>query len=550
MQPVLSSSQMREIDRVTERYGIPSLVLMENAAAATARVIAASFPSDIANRSVLVLCGRGNNGGDGAAAARLLAHAGANVTAILFGNIADTKGDARTNFEALTSLAGDSSAAKGVVRLIECTSDNDYQSSVNERLSESPDVIVDALFGTGLTRPLQGVHAETVRRVNALRNFASTNPLVVSIDVPSGLNADSPEPIGEAVQADLTVTMTAPKIANVLPPASNYNGRLIVADIGSPAEFISKAATDLFLTEETDARRWLVETRYTPDSYKNTHGHAIIVAGARGFTGAAGLCANAAMNAGAGLVTVATPASAQPLVATQVMAEVMTAALAETDRGAVSDDASGFFSKFSEKADVIAIGPGLSSEDDRTRKFVRRVVENRRTPVVVDADGLNCLSPWPGDLRGSAELPIVLTPHPGEMLRLMGTSDKSALNDRIAAARKLATQHEVVLLLKGGRSLVAAPDGRVFLNSTGNAGLGTAGAGDTLTGVVAGFLAQAKSSERVSALDTVIAALYVSGLAGDLAARELGMRCMVASDIREHLSAAVCSIDPRGEQPR
>ncbi|MGZ5483885.1 MAG: NAD(P)H-hydrate epimerase, partial [Pyrinomonadaceae bacterium] len=181
MQPVLSSAQMREIDRVTtERYGIPSLVLMENAAAATARVIAASFPSEIANRSVLVLCGRGNNGGDGAATARLLAHAGANVTAILFGNIADTKGDARTNFEALTSLAQDSSAAKGVVRLIECASDDDCQSSVNERLSESPDVIVDALFGTGLTRPLQGVHAETVRRVNALRDLANTDPLVVS----------------------------------------------------------------------------------------------------------------------------------------------------------------------------------------------------------------------------------------------------------------------------------------------------------------------------------------------------------------------------------
>ena len=200
------------------------------------------------------------------------------------------------------------------------------------------------------------------------------------------------------------------------------------------------------------------------------------------------------MRAGAGLVTVATPASAQPLVATQVMPEVMTAALAETDRGAVSDDAFDFFSKFSEKADVIAIGPGLSSEDDRTRKFVRRAVENRRTPVVVDADGLNCLSPWPGELRGSAELPIVLTPHPGEMLRLMGTSDKAALNDRIAAARKFATQHEVILLLKGGRSLIAAPDGRVFLNSTGNAGLGTAGAGDTLTGVITGFLAQARST--------------------------------------------------------
>jgi ADP-dependent NAD(P)H-hydrate dehydratase / NAD(P)H-hydrate epimerase len=550
VQPVLSSAQMREIDRVTSaRYGIPSLVLMENAAAATARVIAASFPTEIANRSVLVLCGRGNNGGDGAATARLLAHAGANVTAILFGNVANTKDDARTNFEALASLAQDSSAAKGLARLIECPSDDDCRSLINEKLSESPDVIVDALFGTGVTRPLQGVHAEAVRRLNALRDLANSNTLVVSIDVPSGFNSDSPEPIGEAVHADITVTMTAPKIANVLPPASNYNGRLIVADIGSPAELISETQTDLFLTEEADARRWLVETRYTPESYKNTHGHAVIVAGSRGFTGAAALSANAAMSAGAGLVTVATPASAQPLVATQVMPEVMTAALAETDRGTVSDDAFGFFSKFTERADVIAIGPGLSSEDDRTRKFVRRVVENRRTPVVVDADGLNCLSPWPDDLSGSAELPIVLTPHPGEMLRLLGTSDKGALNDRIAAARKFATQHEVIVLLKGGRSLIAAPDGRVFLNSTGNAGLGTAGAGDTLSGIITGFLAQAKSSERVGALNTVIAALYVSGLAGDLAARELGMRCMVASDIREHLSAAICSIDPRGEQP-
>lgn len=541
---------MREIDRLTtERYGIPSLVLMENASAATARVIAASFPSEIANRSVLVLCGRGNNGGDGAATARLLAHAGANVTTILFGNIANTKDDARTNFEALASLAQDSSVAKGIARLIECASDDECRSSVNEKLSESPDVIVDALFGTGLTRPLEGVHAETVRRINGLRDLANSNTLVVSIDVPSGFNSDSPEPIGEAIHADITVTMTAPKIANVLPPASNYNGRVIVADIGSPAELISKTQTDLFLTEEADARRWLVETRYTPESYKNTHGHALIVAGSRGFTGAAALSANAAMSAGAGLVTVATPASAQRLVATQVMPEVMTAALAETDRGTVSDDAFSFFAKFTERADVIAIGPGLSSEDDRTRKFARRVVENRRTPVVVDADGLNCLSPWPDDLRGSAELPIVLTPHPGEMLRLMGTSDKGALNDRIAAARRFATQHDVIVLLKGGRSLIAAPDGRVFLNSTGNPGLGTAGAGDTLTGVITGFLAQAKSNKRVSALDTVIAALYVSGLAGDLAARELGMRCMVASDIREHLSAAICSIDPRGEQP-
>lgn len=551
VQPVLSSAQMRDIDRLTtERYAVPSLVLMENAAAATARVIAASFSGEISNRSVLVLCGRGNNGGDGAAAARLLAHAGANVTAILFGKIADTKDDARTNFEALASLAQDSSAAKGMARLIECASDDDCRSSVNEKLNESPDVIVDALFGTGLTRPLRGVYAESVQRVNALRYLATANTLIVSIDVPSGFNSDSAEPIGEAVQADITITMTAPKIANVLPPASNYNGRLIVADIGSPAELVSEVQTDLFLIEEADARRWLVKTRYVPDSHKNINGRAVIVAGSRGLTGAAALCANAAMRSGIGVVRVATPASSQQLVAAQVMPEVMTAALAETDRGAVSDEGFDFFSKFSEKADVIAIGPGLSAEDERTRRFVRRAVEGRRVPVVIDADGLNCLAPWPKELRGSADLPIVLTPHPGEMLRLMGTSDKAALHDRVAAARAFATEYQVILLLKGGRSLVAAPDGRVFLNSTGNAGLGTSGAGDNLTGVIAGFVGQAQSRTGVGALETVIAGLYVSGLAADLAARELGMRSMVASDIRERLSAAICSIDPRGEEPR
>jgi NAD(P)H-hydrate epimerase len=319
---------------------------------------------------------------------------------------------------------------------------------------------------------------------------------------------------------------------------------------------LAETKADLFLTDENDAKRWLSATRYTPDSYKNTHGHAFVVAGSRGFTGAATLCANAAMRSGAGLVTVATSVSAQPLVATQVMPEVMTATLAETDRGAVSEDAFDYFFKFSERADVVAIGPGLSSEDERTRAFVRKVVEQRRTPVVIDADGLNCLSPWPNELGGSTDLPIILTPHPGEMLRLIGTTDKSALTDRVSAARQFAMQHQVILLLKGGRSLVAAPDGRVFINSTGNAGLGTAGAGDTLTGVITGFLAQAcayriptSRERRVTTLDTVVAALYISGLAGDFAAREIGMRAMVASDIREHISVALCSLDPRGEYP-
>jgi NAD(P)H-hydrate epimerase len=314
---------------------------------------------------------------------------------------------------------------------------------------------------------------------------------------------------------------------------------------------IDEADSQLFVTDEADARRWLIQTRYTPESYKNSHGHVLIVAGSRGFTGAAALCANAAMRAGAGLVTVATPASVQPLVATQVMPEVMTTSLAETDRGTVSDEAIDYFLKFSGRVDVVAIGPGLSSEDERTRAFVAAVVEKRRTPIVIDADGLNCLSPWPAKQRGSQNFPIVLTPHPGEMLRLIGASDRSALKDRVVAARDFATQHEVILLLKGTRSLIAAPDERVFVNSSGNPGLGTAGAGDTLTGIIAGFLAQAYGTLRAeaNALDAVITALFVGGLAGDIAAREIGMRAMVASDIRDHLSAALCSLDPAGERP-
>jgi NAD(P)H-hydrate epimerase len=553
---------MREIDRLTtERHGVPSLVLMENAASATARAVE-SFCGGCAGKRILVFCGKGNNGGDGAAAARLLATAGARVDVVLFGRLEDTKGDARTNFDRLQSWNEEHAVREeresvdlGAINFFQCDSEKAWAQLLASVLSVPPDGIIDALFGTGLTRPVEGLQRDAIaylRRIHWTGNSAAPqHPFIISIDLPSGLNSDSNELIGDTVRADATVTMTAPKAANVLSPAADSNGKLIVANIGSPSELIDEIRSNLFLIDDANARRWLIQTRYTPASYKNSHGHVLIVAGSRGFTGAAALCANATMSSGAGLVTVATPASAQSLVATQVMPEVMTTSLAETDRGTVSDEAIDYFLKFSERADVVAIGPGLSSEDDRTRAFVEAVVENRNTPVVIDADGLNCLSPWPTKLRGSQEFPIVLTPHSGEMLRLLGASDKSALKDRVAAARDFATQHEVILVLKGTRSLIAAPDGRVFVNSTGNAGLGTAGAGDTLTGIIAGFLAQAYGTLRseANALNAVIAALYVGGLAGDIAAQEVGMRAMVASNIRDRLSAAIRSLDPEGERP-
>lgn len=555
---------MRDIDsQTTERYGVASLELMENAAEATARFVIDSYLVNCAGKTVLAFCGKGNNGGDGAAIARLLATAGALVDVVLIGKVKETRGDARINFDRLRNWreADDVRQTKEGVRgserinLFECDSAGGWEQLLATVLSAPHDVVVDAVFGTGLTRPVEGLQRGVVRYLAGLRAGRDLPPHqsspIVSIDIPSGLNADCQELIGEAVRADATVAMTAPKRANVIPPAADCNGRLIVADIGSPDELVAETKSDLFVTESSDARRWLIQTRYQPGSYKNTHGHALVIAGARRFTGAAALCGNAAVRAGAGLVTVATPDSAQPLVAMQVMPEIMTISLAETDRGAVSDEAVGYALKFAQRADVVAIGPGLSSEDDRTRTFVQSIVENRSTPVVIDADGLNCLAPWPDDLRGSAEFPIVLTPHPGEMKRLLGSGNESSLNDRVTTAREFAIRHKVILVLKGSRSIIAAPDGRVVVNPTGNAGLGTAGSGDTLTGVITGFLAQAYGTlkESADAFETVVAAVYVSGLAGDLAARKLGMRAMVASDIREHLSEAIRSLDPIGEAP-
>jgi NAD(P)H-hydrate epimerase len=548
---------MREIDRrTTERYALPSLLLMEAAANAAARALASHFPQGLSGLRVLILCGRGNNGGDGAALARALWTMGAaKVEVLLFGRLADMQGDARTNFETIKELACRSGAVDDSRRLTfdECDEGDVWSSKLES--SQPPHAIIDALFGTGLTRPLEGVFKEIVSRVASLRESRAArdeeSPFILSLDIPSGLDADSAELIGAALKADVTVTFTAPKPANVLPPASHLNGRLIVAEIGTPTTLIDESPSQLFLVEAEDARAWLRQTRYAPDSYKNTHGHALIIAGSREMSGAAVLCAEAAMRSGTGLVTVATSESSLPSVAARLMPEVMTAGLRETGDGAISEDAFARAAQLAERADVIALGPGLTSHDESTRRFVRAIVERRSVTVVIDADGLNSLAPWPPALRGSGELPLVLTPHVGEMRRLLGVDDKDALSDRVRVAREFATAQQLILVLKGSRTVTAAPDGRVFINPTGNAGLGTAGAGDTLTGIITGFIAQARGAlkDRADVLQAVLAAIYVGGLAGDLAARERGMRTMIASDIREHLGAAVRALDPAGEQP-
>jgi NAD(P)H-hydrate epimerase len=554
MQKVVTSEEMREIDRLTtEKYGIPSILLMENAAHATARVIAEKLGGSVAGKSFLIFCGKGNNGGDGAALARILATQGGRVDVFLTENSQESKGDAKFNFEVLEKLEKPSNDTSEKYRIVQfansagnfclrkINSIEHWQENSSALMEQAVhfDVLVDALFGTGLTRPLENIYKMILDFYNSIFNYKNVSnrqkPLLVSIDIPSGLNADLAQTIGQNVQAELTVTFTAPKLANVLAPASNFNGELVVANIGSPQELIDNSPSKLFLAEKQDARNWIEQTEFSSASYKNARGRALIIAGSKKMAGAAVLAANAAMVSGLGLVRVATPESARDAVASRTAPETLIAGVKETKNGAISYAALEEVLELTEKADVCLIGSGLSSDESSTKKFVREFIEKRKFPVVIDADGLNALAPF--DLKGSDKFPLILTPHIGEMRTLLGVDNKADLSDRVKIVREFAEKHRVILVLKGERNLIAAPDGRVVISPTGNSGLGKAGSGDTLAGIITGFLAQAVGM-KVDIFETVVAALYIAGLAGDIAAEKIGKRVMTASDVRGCLGAA------------
>jgi NAD(P)H-hydrate epimerase len=534
MRKVLTAEEMREVDRLTtERYGIPSILLMENAAHAAARVITEKLGGSVEGKSFLILCGKGNNGGDAAALARILGVQGALVDIVLFGKVKETKGDARINFEIISEL----NTPIGI-ELLECNSKDEWDEFVHTHIQDW-DVMIDSIFGTGLTRAVDNWLGNVINDINLLndtqKNWFNYERLLVSVDIPSGLTADFGQPIGNNFQAEVTVTFTAPKPANVLAPASGFGGELVIANIGSPQELIDASPSQLFLAEREDAQNWLEQTNFSSDSHKSARGRALIVAGSKAMAGAAVLCANAAMRSGVGLVRVATAESARTAVSAHALPELMVAGLPETDDGAISEAALDKVAELTEKMNVVAVGSGLSSDDESTRKFVRALVETRKTPVVIDADGLNSLAPF--DLQGSDELPIILTPHQGEFLKLIGAEDKDAIKDRVKAARDFAEKHHAILVFKGERNLVAAPDGKVVVVPTGNSGLGKAGSGDTLAGVIAGFVGQADAM-KIDVFESVVAAVYIAGAAGDIAEKKIGKRTMLASDVRECLAQA------------
>jgi NAD(P)H-hydrate epimerase len=492
---------------------------------------------------------------------------GARIKVELFGELDDVQGEARANLDCVKTLV----ASGGMIFNEVGKTLNDVKShrpagmteDKERRLFRPPDFVVDAIFGTGLTRPVEGRIATVISGINEFRKNQGLK--VIAVDIPSGLSSDSGQPIGPHIEADLTVTFTAPKIGNVLSPSCHANGKLVVAAIGAPNWLIEEECpSQVYLVAESQVADWLELSRRAEDAHKGSVGDVLLIAGSRGKTGAAALASETILRTGAGLVTVATARSAQSLLITQARNEVMTEALDETSDGAVSSAAIDCALQLAQKRTVIAIGPGLSSADESTRRFAHDFVEQIKTPMVIDADGLNALAPWPEGLQGSEETPIVITPHPGEMARLTGMTTAEVNADRIAVAREFAEKHRVITVLKGNRTVIAAPvkivdvEGQfteVYVVPTGNAGMATAGSGDVLTGLIASFLAQGprltvEYEVGSGGRDAVVSAVYLHGLAGDIAASKLGMRSLIASDIIANLSEAILRVGGDAERGR
>ncbi|HEV3334364.1 MAG TPA: NAD(P)H-hydrate dehydratase [Bryobacteraceae bacterium] len=507
---VLTAAQMREVDRRTVELGIPGIVLMENAGHRVVEFLERRC-APLAAQRVAILCGKGNNGGDGLVIARQLYTRvrPAALYVVLFCSDDELRGDAAENIRMLHACGCP------VLREIPAAARNST-------------LVVDALLGTGVNGPATGRVFEALREINSGFPLAR----VCAVDMPSGMPSDSGEPTGEIARADYTVTFTAPKLGQVLAPNCDCVGELAVCPIGSAPELYEKDASIFLSLIEPSMFRHLLGPR-PPSGHKGTFGHVLLVAGSRGKTGAAAMSGMASLRAGAGLVTVASAASAIPIIAGHA-AELMTEPLEENESGGISKNAP--IERLAEGMTVIAMGPGMGRHPD-TEALVTRATAELAQPMVIDADALTAKIQGGGKVR-------VMTPHPGEMSRLTGTSIAEVQKDRVGVARSFATEHGVALVLKGQRTIIAFPDGTVWINPTGTPALGKGGTGDVLTGLIAGFLAQFPHDWR----NALAAAVYLGGLAGQIGARELGDKSLLATDQFRYLPQAMeeCAAVPHG----
>jgi hydroxyethylthiazole kinase-like uncharacterized protein yjeF len=503
---ILTAAQMREVDRRTSELGVPGLVLMENAGHRVVEFLVDHYAPLQAQR-IVVLCGKGNNGGDGMVVARQL-HTRIrprSLDVVLAGDPGEIKGDAAANYKMLQAVG--------------CPISFEIKPAM-----EIATLIVDALLGTGIHGPASGKALEMIRAVNERFPLAE----VVSVDIPSGLDSDSANPPGAAVHASHTVTFTAPKPCQVLSPACELVGKLHVAGIGSPPDLYERDPAVFLSLSEPALFTQLFRPRVS-DSNKGLYGHVLVIAGGRGKTGAAAMSGIAVLRAGAGLVTVASAESAIAQIASHAP-ELMTEPLPETEDGSISLRMSDQLSALVDKKNVVALGPGMGRNPE-TAQLIRRLVNELPRPMVVDADALNALDTK--NLRASA--PRILTPHPGEMARLVNSTIAPVQADRIGCARSFALEHHVYVVLKGNRTVIASPDGRAWINPTGSPAMATGGTGDVLTGMIAGLAAQ--FSDQLEA--ALLAAVYLHGRSGELGAARLGEKSLIATDLLDFLPEAM-----------
>ena len=517
MQRLVTAAQMQELDRRTiADHKIPGLTLMENAGRGVVESMEKRLGS-LAGSEPLVVCGKGNNGGDGFVVTRLLLAKDAKPDCILLGKGADLVGDALINYKRLADAG---------FKVREVSTRTDIGP-----LFQNRKVVVDAIFGTGLTRAPAGLAAETIKLIN------SSGSYVVAVDLPSGLASDTGVTYEPCVRADLTVTMALPKLGLWLYPGRALAGSVEVVDIGIKTKDEGRSETrdegpDAFLLDAAHIRAIL--PRRKPDGNKGTFGRALIIAGSRGYSGAAILAGRAAVHSGCGTVHLAVPEGVLDTIAACVVEAVKTA-LPQTDTRALSPAALELLLEASAGAQSAAIGPGIGT-DRRTQKLELGFLAEVGTPTVIDADGVNNLI---GRLAVLPRIkaPLVLTPHPGEFARLTGLKPADVNADRVGLSRTFAAMHEVVLVLKGASTVIAAPDGRAFVNPTGNSGLASGGTGDVLTGLITGLLAQG-----MSPLDAACAGVFLHGLAGDIGVKSLTEYCFSADDLLDFLPQAFASV--------
>lgn len=513
MKAIATAAQMRECDRVTiEEFGLPGLVLMESASRAVANA-AMELLEETGGRQVTILCGKGNNGGDGIAVGRHLLNNDYEPSVFLIGKQSELKGDAASQARFFEQCGGE---------LIELAEDDELE-------FDDSNLIIDALLGTGFKGEVTGLMWNVIETVN------DSGIPVISIDIPSGISTDSGDVSGAAIEADLTVTFGMLKPGLIFSPGREHAGKVIVADIGIPASVVEEQGIELYQVEPTDLPPYL--PKLAPDAHKGTAGRVYILGGSPGLTGAACLTAEAAAHSGAGLVVVGTPAGCNSILEAK-LTEPMTQPLPETTSGCLAVSGWEAIRAKIEWADAVAIGPGLG-RDPETAELIHQVIAEcgQKKPLMIDADGLYHLGnnkAWLKELGWN----IALTPHPGELAHLLGVSTEEVIHDRIGIARKCAAEWQVVVHLKGAPSLTALPDGGCLINSTGNPGIATGGSGDVLTGIIT---ALAGGGLEVAEAAWVGACLH--GLSGDEAAEDIGERSLVASDLIRYLPDALAGLE-------